>query len=222
MSSLLAYVVAIAALDSLNPTTIAIQIYLISTPKPVLRSVSFIAGVFVTYWVAGLAVVLGISQLNINFQLSSPLMYILQLIVGVGLFLVGWNLDKFASDSQKVKRPTQLTVAQTFLFGGAATFWDLPTALPYLAVIGRISAKQFDFLTVMSILGIYNTIFVLPLIALVGIYVCLGDRSVDLFSAINQSIQKWGQKILKVLLVLLGIVLVADCVAFFLGKPIFP
>jgi cadmium resistance protein CadD (predicted permease) len=74
----------------------------------------------------------------------------------------------------------------------------------------------------MSILGIYNTIFVLPLIALVGIYVFLGDRSVDLFSTINQSIQKWGQKILQVLLVGLGIVLIADCIAFFLGQPIFP
>jgi cytochrome c biogenesis protein CcdA len=222
MPSLLAYLVAIAALDSLNPTTIAIQIYLLSTPKPVLRSVSFIVGVFMTYWVAGLAVVLGISQLSSNFQLPSLLMYILQLIIGVVLFLVGWNLDKFASDSQEVKRPTQLTIAQTFLFGGAATLWDLPTALPYLAAIERISTKQFDFLTVMSILGIYNTIFVLPLLALVGIYLCLGDRSVDLFSTINQSIQKWGQKILQVLLVGLGIVLVADCIAFFLGQPIFP
>ncbi|MBD2249138.1 hypothetical protein [Nostoc sp. FACHB-888] len=52
MPSLLAYLVAIAALDSLNPTTTAVQMYLLSTPKPVPRSVSFIAGVFITYWTA--------------------------------------------------------------------------------------------------------------------------------------------------------------------------
>jgi Sap, sulfolipid-1-addressing protein len=101
MSSLLAYLVAIAALDSLNPTTTAFQIYLLTTPKPVTRSVAFIAGVFITYWVAGLAMVLGISQLNIPFQLPNLLIYILQIIIGIVLFLVGWSLKEAASDAKK-------------------------------------------------------------------------------------------------------------------------
>lgn len=221
MSSLLAYLVALAALDSLNPTTTAFQIYLLSTPKPVPRSVAFIAGVFITYWAAGLAVVLGVSQLNITFQLPNLALYIVQLIIGVVLFLVGWNLKDTASDSQKIKPLAQLTTFQSFLVGGAATLWDFPTALPYLAALERISTMQFDLLTTMSILGIYNTIFILPLVALVGIYLYLGDRSVNLISAINQSIRKWGHKILRFLLIGLGIVLIVDGITFFLGQPIF-
>ncbi|PSB29218.1 GAP family protein [Chlorogloea sp. CCALA 695] len=221
MPSLLAYLVALAALDSLNPTTTVFQIYLLSTPKPVPRSVAFIAGVFITYWAAGLAVVIGVSQLNITFQLPNLALYIVQLIIGVVLFLFGWNLKDTASDSQKIKPLSQLTTFQAFLVGGAATLWDFPTALPYLAAIERISTTQFDLLTIVSILGIYNTIFILPLVALVGIYLYLGDHSVNLISAINQSIRKWGHKILRFLLIGLGIVLIVDGIAFFLGQPIF-
>ncbi len=218
---MLAYLVAIAALDSLNPTTTAFQIYLLSTSKPVYRSISFIAGVFITYWAAGLAVVLGLGQININIQLPDLALYTIQLIIGIVLFLVGWHLQETAPDAKKTKHPAKLTVFQAFLIGGAATLWDFPTALPYLAAIERISKMQFDLLTTGSILAIYNTIFVLPLIALLGIYVYLGDRSRNLIVAINQSLQKWGHKILRVLLIGLGILSVADAIAFFLGKPIF-
>ncbi|MBW4662532.1 MAG: GAP family protein [Drouetiella hepatica Uher 2000/2452] len=222
MPSLLAYLVAIAALDSLNPTTTAIQIYLLSTPKPVPRSVSFIAGVFITYWIAGLAVTLGASQLTINLPGLPPLlMYTLQLIIGIVLLLVGWNLNKFAGDSQEAKRPAQLTIAQTFLFGSAATLWDFPTALPYLAAIERIVRSQFDLFTTMGILAIYNIIFVLPLIVLLGLYIYLGEHSTSLMHRFNRSIQKWGPRILRVLLIGLGILLIADCIAFALGHPIF-
>lgn len=220
MPSSLAYLVALAALDSLNPTTTAFQIYLLSTPKPVFRSVAFVAGVFITYWAAGLAVVLGLGQLNVNIQLPTLAGYIIQLIVGIVLFLVGWHLQESAPKEQ-TKRPAQLTVIQAFLIGGAATLWDFPTALPYLAAIERISKMQFDLLTTISVLAIYNTIFVLPLIALLGIYLYLGDRSGNLIFAINRSLQKWGHKILRVLLIGLGILAVIDAIAFFLGKPIF-
>ncbi|MBD1893094.1 hypothetical protein [Coleofasciculus sp. FACHB-129] len=39
VNTLIAPLVAIAALDSLNPTATAIQVYLLSTPKPIARSV---------------------------------------------------------------------------------------------------------------------------------------------------------------------------------------
>ncbi|MBD1868064.1 GAP family protein [Cyanobacteria bacterium FACHB-471] len=221
MPSLLAYLVAIAALDSLNPTTTAVQMYLLSTPNPAPRSVSFIAGVFITYWTAGLVVAFGASRLTINLPgLPPSLMYTLQLIIGIVLLLVGWNLRN-AADSQKAKRPAQLTIAQTFLFGSAATLWDFPTALPYLAAIERIVRSQFDLLTTMSILAIYNAIFVFPLIALLGLFIGLGEHSLNLIQAINRSVQKWGHKILRFLLIGLGILLIVDCIAFALGRPFF-
>lgn len=212
----------IAALDSLNPTTTAVQICLLTTPNPVARSVSFIAGVFLTYWAAGVAVALGVGQLELNFpSLPESLFYMIQLIIGVVLFMVGWNLNKFSANSKEVKRPFRLTIVHTFLFGSAATLWDFPTALPYLAAIERIIRLQLDTLTTIGILAIYNLIFVLPLIVLLGIYLSQGEQSIHLIRAIQRSMQKWGSKILRMLLVGLGLLLIADCIAYSFGHPIF-
>lgn len=222
MPSLFLYLVMIAALDSLNPTTTAVQIYLLTTPNPVARSGSFIAGVFLTYWAAGAGVALGVSQLELSLpNLPESLFYMIQLIIGVVLVMVGWNLNKFSTSSKEVKRPFRLTIVHTFLFGSVATLWDFPTALPYLAAIERIVRSQFDTLTTISILAVYNLIFVLPLIVLLGIYISLGEQSIDLIHAIQRSMQKWGHKILRMLLVGLGLLLIADCIAYSFDHPIF-
>lgn len=165
--------------------------------------------------------VLGAKRLTVNLPgLSPALMYTLQLVVGIVLFLVGWQLNQSATKSQDAKRPARLTIVQTFLFGSAATLWDFPTALPYLAAIERIVRSQFELFTTMGVLAIYNVIFVFPLLALLGLYIGLGDCSVNLIRAINQSVQKWGQKILRFLLIGLGLLLIVDCIAFALGRPI--
>lgn len=222
MPSLFIYLVMVAALDSLNPTTTAVQIYLLTTPKPVARSMSFIVGVFGTYWAAGLGVALGVGRLGLSFpSLPDALFYMIQLIIGVVLFMVGWNLNKFSANSKEVKHPFRLTIVHTFLFGSAATLWDFPTALPYLAAIERIIRLQLDTLATISILAIYNLIFVLPLTVLLGLYIALGEQSIDLMRAIQRSMQRWGDKILRVLLVGLGFLLIADCIAYSFGHPIF-
>jgi Sap, sulfolipid-1-addressing protein len=63
MPPLLPSLIAIAALDSLNPTAIALQVYLLSTPRPVPRSIAFIVGIFSAYWTSGLLVTLGLDNL---------------------------------------------------------------------------------------------------------------------------------------------------------------
>jgi len=62
VNTLIAPLVAIAVLDSLNPTATTMQVYLLSTPKPILRSVIFILGVFLAYWTAVLLIVLGFGR----------------------------------------------------------------------------------------------------------------------------------------------------------------
>jgi hypothetical protein len=66
MHALLASLVAIAALDSLNPTAITLQIYLLSTPQPIGRSIAFILGVFLTYCTGALWDFLGLIKLVVK------------------------------------------------------------------------------------------------------------------------------------------------------------
>ena len=89
MSALLPSLIAIAALDSLNPSAIALQVYLLGTTKPIPRSIAFVIGIFLAYWTSGLLAVLGLDRLiqtvivNSGFSLSTPLFYIIQFLTGI-------------------------------------------------------------------------------------------------------------------------------------------
>jgi cytochrome c biogenesis protein CcdA len=222
MHNLLVSLVAIAALDSLNPTAVALQIYLLSTPKPIARSIAFTIGVFLAYWTAGLLVILGASKLmatvigDAGFSLPEPHIYIIQFLIGLALSIVGFKL-KTSAPKGRGKRPKNLTLNRTFLLGMAMTILEFPTALPYLAAIEQIARAKLDLLTIASILGLYNLIFILPLIILICIYVLFHRQSAILLPRINRAIALWSPKILRVLLLGLGVLLIVDSLAFIFG-----
>jgi cytochrome c biogenesis protein CcdA len=222
MHNLLVSLVAIAALDSLNPTAVALQIYLLSTPKPIARSIAFIAGVFLAYWTAGLLVILGASKLmatvigDAGFSFPEPHIYTIQFLIGLALSIAGFNLKTSASEDRG-KRPKNLTLNRTFLLGMTMTILEFPTALPYLAAIEQIAKAKLDLLTIMNILGLYNLIFVMPLIILVCIYVIFHQQSAILLPRINRAIAIWSPKILRALLIGLGILLIVDSLAYSFG-----
>jgi cytochrome c biogenesis protein CcdA len=214
--------VAIAALDSLNPTAVGLQIYLLSTPKPIARSISFILGVFLAYWAVGLFVILGLRKLittligNANFSLPNPYIYTIQFLIGLALLIAGFWLKNSTQEEQR-KRPKKLTVGRTFLLGLAMTILESPTALPYLAAIEQIARAKLDLFTIMSFLVLYNLVFVSPLIILVGIYLIFHPKSVAVLNRINHSISIWAPKILRALLLVLGILLIVDSLAYSFG-----
>jgi cytochrome c biogenesis protein CcdA len=223
MHTLIGSLIAIAALDSLNPTAVALQIYLLGTPQPVPRSIAFILGVFLAYWTAGLAMILGLGQLmrstisSMNFAWSEPYIYGIQLLLGIVLLIVGFTLNTSTQSSQN-KRPKKLTADRTFLLGLAVTIWEFPTALPYLAAIEQITRAKLDLFAIMSMLGLYNSIFVLPLIILLGIYLLFHQQSTELLHRINRAIAIWSPKILRALLIGLGFLLVVDSFAYSVGR----
>lgn len=227
MNTLIAHLIAIAALDSLNPTATAIQVYLLSTPKPIVRSLLFILGVFLAYWTAGLLIVLGFGKVittlisSAGSFLSDPIIYLLQFIIGAVMLAIGWTLN--TADKQKaVKHPKNLKPTHTFLLGLGVTLWEFPTALPYLAVLERVIQARLDLLSIMSVLGVYNVLFVLPLVVLLGIYIVFQESAAALLKAINRSINKFAPKILRVILIGLGAVLIIDCIAYLFGHPFLP
>jgi cytochrome c biogenesis protein CcdA len=219
MHTLLLSLVAIAALDSLNPTAIALQIYLLSTPRPIARSISFIFGVFLAYWTSGLLVILGLRQLmmtliaNTDFSLPEPYLYTIQFLIGFALLIAGYSFKTSTSADQK-KRPKKLTMERTFLMGMAMTILEFPTALPYLVAIEQIAKAKLDLFTIMSLLGLYNLVFVLPLIMLVIIYIVFHQQSATLLRHINRSIAIWSPQILRALMLGLGTLLIIDCLAY--------
>lgn len=220
--TLLSYLVAIAAIDSLNPTATAFQVYLLTTPKPVVRSLSFITGIFLTYWTVGLFATLGFAKLiSLVLTTHREWMYVIQFILGIALVYTGCTLNSSSSSHQPLKKkPRSLQPIQTFLLGMSVTLLEAPTAFPYLGAIERVAHAKLSLSDLAGLLGIYNLVFVMPLIGLLGIYIAFQSRSAELLKRINQAITRWSPQILRVLLPVTGTFLLADCVASILGRPL--
>jgi len=210
--SLLGYIVAIAAIDSLNPTATALQIYLLTTPKPVGRSIALISGIFVAYWTVGLLATVGLARLiQWVFLTYSEWISLIQCILGIALFYVGWTLNSSSNAHQPLKnKPNSLQPIHTFFLGMSVTLLEAPTALPYIAAIERIAQAKLSFYDLAGVLSIYNVVFVMPLIGLLGIYIAFQDRRTELLKQINQSITQWTPKIMRVLLLVTGSVLLVS------------
>jgi cytochrome c biogenesis protein CcdA len=211
VDTLLISLIPLAAIDSLNPTTTALQIYLLITPKPLVRSITFILGIISGYWTAGLLIALGFSKVIVNVINSADrLTYVIQFIIGIVLIIVGFRLNQSFGKQATIKHPKSLKPMSTFVLGAVATLWDFPTALPYIIAIERIVGAKLSLLKLMGVLGLYNLVFVLPLLVLLGIYIMMGNKSAVLLERINKQISKWSPKVLQVLMVCLGLVLVID------------
>ena len=218
--SLLGYLMAIAVIDSLNPTATALQVYLLTTPKPVARSIAFITGILLANWTVGLLGTLGLARF-IQWVLSTQREWIdiIQFILGIALFYTGCTLNASPNSHQSFKnKSNSLQPRYTFLLGMSVTLLEAPTALPYLVAIERIARTKLSLLDLAGLLGFYNLVFVMPLVGLLGIYIAFQSRSAKTLQRINQAIIKWSPRILRVLLLVTGAFLFFDGITSILDR----
>lgn len=223
MNTLLVSLVTIAIIDSLNPTSTAtaVQLYLLSTPKPVVRSASFIIGFLISHWLIGWLIVIEFGQAIASLVstvglLSDAFIYLVQFAIGIALIVVGWNLTR-SRRSKAIHRATFLKPGHALLLGFGATLWKLPTALLYLAAIEQIVRAKLTVSNTMIALATYNLVLILPIVILLGIYITSPKKSLLFLRLINQLITKWIPQIFRVLLVGVGCVLIANCLVNILG-----
>jgi cytochrome c biogenesis protein CcdA len=220
MSELLWTISAIALLDSINPNAVAAQVYLLTTPKPVPRAIAFILGEILAAWIAGMLIAFGMIQLitKVLNQLGIVL-FILQFFLGIALVYLGWNFRKLMS-KPAVKRPKSLKTRDMFLFGFMLAFTEAPTALPYLAAIDQITRTNPSLPELALLLLFYDLIFVVPLVLLVVVYVAARNRSTQAISLIQEFVSRWFPLLFQSVLILLGIVLIADSIAQGFGRSV--
>lgn len=217
MTNLLITIAVIALIDSVNPNAVAVQLYLLSTPRPVKRSIAFILGDFSAAWIAGMLIALGISQLIAQvFNRLGSFIFVLQFVSGIILIVLGYYLNRF-TNSTIAKRPRSLKPSSTFLFGLTMALLEAPTALPYLIAIEKIRQSNPTLLQLMLLLLFYDFIFVLPLIALLLLYLVLQNRTSQL-DRIQAFVNHWFPIAFRIVLIGLGAVLIADCVFRLFGR----
>jgi hypothetical protein len=199
------FLAGLAALDSLNPFTIAVLAYLLGTSKPNVRVLIFIVGTFATYLLGGVLLLQGWTAALTRFAQFLPWWW-----VGVALAVAG--LASFAACFFVVRRaraglaftpPANLSIMTTIVFTVSSTVADLPTAIPYfvaIETIGRIPTLARQIVALI----LYNAVYCLPLFVMFSARWIMGARSAQLFDRLRRGVDWAFAKLIAPGLAILG------------------
>ena len=208
----------IAFLDSLNPSLFLAQFYLLTTPRPVPRILSYIAGVLLVNFAGGLLILAGVRTLVANLlgSWNGDTLRGLQLALGLAILAFGlwFRLDAAGGEA---KKPRSLQPIHTFALGMGVMLNELTTALPYFVAIERIAQAQLSVAGKLLALGAYNLVFSLPLLGFLLLVVTFRRRFASVLERVTRAVQVWTPRLVKWGSVLIGAVLAMDAAAYFLS-----
>jgi cytochrome c biogenesis protein CcdA len=179
MLALTLLVASIAIADSINPSTVVPALYLATRPRAH-GLASFTAGVFAVYLAGGLVLVLGPGpELIAALKHVGPRVEHITELAGGALLavagIVAWR-SRHRPESDQPLSGRVHTQRSALLLGAGIAVVELPTAFMYFgaisAILGAHSAGAADVLLVAA----YNVLFVLPLLAILGLRMVAGER----------------------------------------------
>jgi cytochrome c biogenesis protein CcdA len=204
-------VLSVAALDSLNPSTLAPAAILAIGEHPARRVGMFTAGVFAVSTAGGLVVLftVGRSLLARFAHPSAHAQHAIELSVGIALLLAAALLWVFRDRvRERLGREPAHGGRSSLLLGAGIMAVELPTAFPYfaaiLATLGAVNGaiRQAVFIV------LYNVVFVAPLVVLTMLVAVTGDRFRDRIARISEAVRSRGPDFLPLGVAIIGAVLV--------------
>jgi cytochrome c biogenesis protein CcdA len=210
-AALLLSLLGIAIVDSLNPALFVAQFYLLTTPRPVPRILSYIAGVLVVNFGGGLLILGGMRQVvaNILSGVSPVVLHGAQFVLGLGLVLFGLWFTARPAETE-AKQPRSLRPLHTFALGMVVMLNEITTALPYFIAIERIAGAGLDLFGNLLALLLYNAVFALPLFAFLILLVLFRQRFAAQLGRVTRAVQVWTPRVVKYGSLALGAFLVIN------------
>ena len=233
MLELFLVLIPIALIDSLSVTPLGLVplISILAGPRRYSTALGLLSGLFFSYLIMALAFLFGLSAVlhKVNAWLGhrwhnpEPADFVVEIVIGLVLLAFGLPLAaKRRQKSSQKNLPTEVTPGSAFSFGFLLTVVGFPGALPYFAAADQIA--RADLATSGTVLAVtfYVTIFILPLTLLVILHRLLGERLDGFMQGCQRFFETTGKRIMKIGMILLGLLMVADGVAYFLGQPLIP
>jgi cytochrome c biogenesis protein CcdA len=215
MVSLVVFVVSVSLVDSLNPSTIAPALYLATGREGQLGVAGFVAGVFVVSTSGGLSLTLGPGQVLLA-SVPHPgrhVTHLIELILGGAVLLLAvalWTIRERVA--RKVVGAEERNARNSFLLGAGIMAVELPTALPYFAVIAAVIAGGGNVVTQIVLVLLFNGIFVAPLLLILAVRRIAGERGVHRLARFRSRLNQWAALIIP------GVALVAAAALLLLGS----
>jgi cytochrome c biogenesis protein CcdA len=207
MLRLAGVVIAVGLADSLNPSTIGPALYLAAARKGALRVTLFAIGVFTVNLAAGIVLTIGPGRL-LRGLVPHPQRtgrHVLELVAGVMLLAVAVAL--WLGRRSLARRELAMRNGgggSALIAGGLIAAVELPTAVPYLAVIAAIVASSADVPQAIGLLALYCVAFVAPLLVIVATLLVAGERADRWLQKGSAWLQRRWPVVLASLLLLVG------------------
>jgi cytochrome c biogenesis protein CcdA len=211
VTHLLAVVIGIGLVDSANPSTIAPALYLAAGRHAVKSLAGFVAGVFLTNLVAGVLIALGPGK-AIMSAVPHPgdhARHLIELAAGgLTLILAAVLWVQRERVAHHVTWGAQRVHRSSVLVGAGIVLVELPTAIPYFAVIATVVGSARSAATQVILLAVFNVCFVLPLLAILGLRTLAGERALGLLARMRAGIDRVLANLAPGLVALVGVALV--------------
>ncbi|MGM0213253.1 GAP family protein [Enterococcus sp. AZ109] len=207
MFAILSMTFVTSALDSLNPVAIAQQLSFQALSKKKKDIRSFIVGIGLTNFLAGLLFYQGINQLFLRFYQQFVQQFPLFLpsaAILAALAILYFVFRKKESEKQEEKKVTNLNSTKLFFLGVLACILELTSALPYFAFLGLLVSYQLPFTAVALLLAVYNLIYVAPLLLIYIFSIYFEDKLTIFYTKFNQLIHWVLKYLMPPLLVLIA------------------
>jgi len=211
--ALVALVVTVGIVDSLNPSTIGPALYLVTAPDGVRRLGGFTAGVLAVALAGGLVLTLGPGQ-AILAAVPRPgpdERHEIEIALGalaLAIAAVLW-LRRSAVERRFSGGGARTPGARSaFVAGAAIMAIELPTAFPYFAVITAIVSSGRRLSVQVALLVLFDLAFVAPLLAVLAFRVVAGVRGARVLDALHARLDRWVAVAVAAGIALVGVVLV--------------
>ena len=211
MVSLLALVVTVGILDSLNPSTVGPALYLATRTKGHYGVGVFTAGVFGVSLLGGLVLTLGPGHAILT-ALPRPgrhAIAVIELSLGAVILLVALGLwHESARVLRRIRKDERRVARAPLILGAAIMAVELPTALPYFAVIAAIVGSGRPLSTQIALLILFNAVFVAPLVAITAASSLAHNRVQGPLDRLRADVDRHAASLLPALVALVGVVLI--------------
>jgi cytochrome c biogenesis protein CcdA len=210
VTHLLVLVLLIGFVDSLNPATVAPALYLAGGREAHRSLLGFIAGVFFVNLAGGVVLALGPGQaiLAIAPRPGVELRHLLELVLGLATFLVAAGLWLARGRLERHVTGKEARIDRSSLLVGAGiTAAELPTAVPYFAVIAAVVGSGRSAGTQFALLLVFNLAFIAPLTAVFILRSLLRERGRELIERLRARLDRHLSIAIPALVLVVAVVL---------------
>lgn len=170
-AGLIATIAGLAALDSLNPATIAGVTLILLAPlaRPGATASAYVAGAYAIVLTVGIGLYAGTDALGDAVASGATWVRRIALLLAAAILLRSALLRLRTRTRAAVTLPRWFGPWTAAPLGVVATGADLPNAFPYLIAIERLNAADVPLGTGIAVLAIYSLVYCIPCLVLLGV-----------------------------------------------------